>query len=218
MICTPIYSYIHVCLAIASRSQFFTSMPRLGDHPENGVGAGAAAGGEDEAEVPPLEEVDPWKLLDLMDIGCLDDCWGAGVNFSLMFWKVFGVILSSFLARSFGVKKAWSGFEPFFKKICNSQRTKNQQIRISIALCKRCPLKKNPWFSEPVISDMLSHWFIHTLVVWKWWVFRHSSASSSHCGPPFSATSRQRVHRRYPMIFHPTFIHVLLGKICSQTS
>lgn len=38
----------------------------LGDHPENGVDVATPAG---EGEVPPLEEVDPWKLLDLMDIG-----------------------------------------------------------------------------------------------------------------------------------------------------
>ena len=70
-----IYIYIHVCIGWSP--QFFSGSPRLGDHPENGVDVATPAG---EGEVPPLEEVDPWKLLDLMDIGCLEMGWSLGRN------------------------------------------------------------------------------------------------------------------------------------------
>ena len=44
-----------------------------------------------EGEVPPLEEVDPWKLLDLMDIGCLEMGWSWGVCLLFCFFWIFFV-------------------------------------------------------------------------------------------------------------------------------
>ena len=136
-----------------------------------------------------------------------------GIQYNYVFFPVFPTRLGTydFIPKIILVQ----GFWPPLGTPQGDQRTKNQQIRISIALRKRCPLKK------PLIFRAGYKWYAFPLTHPHFgWVFRHSSASSSHCGLPFSATSRQRVHRRYPMISHPTFIHVLLGKICkcSQTS
>ena len=72
-----IYIYTHVYWLLAP--VFFSGSPRLGDHPANGVDVPTLGG-----EVPPLEEVDPWKLLDLMDIGCLEMGWSWGLWFTFL--------------------------------------------------------------------------------------------------------------------------------------
>ena len=120
---------IHVCIGWSP--QFFSGSPRLGDHPENGVDVATPAG---EGEVPPLEEVDPWKLLDLMDIGCLEMGWSWGVCLLFCFFWIFFV-------QVIWHRSAWGDFLWVFLGDFGCWRS------------------ERPGCSEPMM--FFSHWFIH---------------------------------------------------------